>query len=100
MSEERRYLTIDEAQSLLPDGDEIHTFIQQGYAIIGADWSREDIIGQIKKCQVREITGPAARGMNHGLVLYNKDAKFQSDLLFVETDKAKLDAFDPPKEEK
>ena len=98
MSQIKRYLSVDEAVSILPDAEEIHTNIQKGMVFIGADWSREEIIDKIKKCQIRELTGPVARGMNHGLVLYNRDAKYQSDLLFVETDKAKLDAFDQPKE--
>lgn len=91
---ERRYITPDEAISLLPDGDEIHTFIDNGW-LIGADWSREEIIDKISSSDVREITGPGARGMGHGLVVYNKSAKYQSDLLFIETDKSRLDAFDP-----
>lgn len=95
---ERRYITPDEAISLLPDGDEIHTFVDNGFSLIGADWSREEIIDKISSSDVRELTGPAARGMGHGLVVYNKSAKYQSDLLFIETDKARLDAFDPAEE--
>lgn len=95
---DRRYVTAEEAISLLPDGDEIHTTIQKGMMFIGADWSREDIIDKIQKSDVREITGPNARAMGHGLAIFNKDAKYQSDILFVETDKAKLDAFDPREE--
>ncbi len=95
---DRRYVTAEEAISLLPDGDEIHTTIQKGMMFIGADWSREDSIDKIQKSDVREITGPHARAMGHGLALFNKDAKYQSDILFVETDKAKLDAFDPQEE--
>lgn len=95
---ERRYLTAEEAISILPDGDEIHTQIQKGMMFIGADWSREDIIDKIQKSEIREVTGPIARGMGHGLALFNKDAKYQSEILFVETDKAKLDAFDPQEE--
>lgn len=95
---ERRYLTLEEAISILPDGDEIHTQIQKGMVFIGADWSRDEIIDKIKKCQIREVTGPVARGMGHGLALYNKDAKYQSDILFVETDKKRLDALDPQEE--
>ena len=96
---EKRMLTAEEAISILPDSDEIHTQIQKGMMFIGADWSREDIIDKIHKSEIREITGPFARGMGHGLVLYNKNAKYQSDLLFVETDKERLDALDQPKEE-
>lgn len=91
----RRYLTVEEAVSILPTGDEIHTQIQQGMVFIGADWSREEILDKIRKTEIREVTGPLARGMGHGLVLYNRNAKYQSDLLFVETDKTRLDALDP-----
>ena len=91
----KRYLSAEEAIELLPARNEIHTQIQQGMMFVGADWSREDIIDKITKSDVREITGPFARRMGHGLVLYNHDAKYQSDLLFVETDREKLDAFDP-----
>ena len=96
---ERRYLTADEAIGLLPDGEEIHTQVQQGMIFFGANWSREDIIDKIRKSDVREITGLRARRMGHGLALYNNDVKWQSEILFVETDKARLDAFDPLDEE-
>lgn len=92
---ERIILTADEAISLLPEGDEIHTTRQTGFMFIGADWSREDIIDAIQKSERREITGPVARSMGHGLALYPKNAKYQSDILFVQTCKAKLDEFDP-----
>lgn len=96
---ERRYLTADEAIGLLPDGEEIHTQVQQGMVFFGAHWSREDIIDKIRKSDVREITGPRARRMGHGLALYNNDVKWQSEILFVETDKDRLDAFDPPEDD-
>ena len=95
----RRYLTVDEAISILPDSDEIHTTVQMGFTFVGADWSRVEVIDKIRKCEVREVTGPNARAMGHGLVLYNRNAKNQSDLLFVETDESKLNALDEPEEE-
>lgn len=95
---EIRFINADEAISLLPDGYEIHTIIQQGMMFIGGDWSREDILDKIQKSERIEVTGPNARAMGHGLALYDKNAKYQSDVLFVETDKAKLDAFDPQEE--
>lgn len=95
----RRILTVEEAISLLPDGESVHTFINGGFGLMGADWNREEIIDRIRGAERREITGPMARGMGHGLVLYPTNAKYQSDLLFVETDKARLDEFDPPEED-
>ena len=42
-------LNYDEAVSLLPDGDDIHTFKNAPFGLIGADWSREDILNKLKK---------------------------------------------------
>ena len=90
---ERRYLTVEEAISILPDGDSIHT-IRDAAVLIGADWGREAIIEEIQKSERREITGPGARGTGHGLALYPPNAKYNSDILFVETDKKRLDELD------
>lgn len=96
---EKRFLSAEEAIILLPDGESVHTFINDCYGLVGADWNRQDIIDKIHGAERREITGPMARGMGHGLALYPPNAKYQSDLLFVETDKARLDEFDPPEED-
>ena len=95
----KKLLTDDEAISLLPAGDTIHTFRNMPFGLIGADWSKEDIIEELRKAEVIEITGETARSMNHGLAIYNKNAKYQSDILFIETNKEKLDQLDPPREE-
>lgn len=97
---ERRFLSVEEAIHVLPDGDEIHTLTQIGCVFIGSDWNREDIIDKIKKNEIREIAGPLARREGHGLVLYTKNAKYLSDVLFVETDMKKLDEIDTPEEAK
>ena len=96
----KRILTAEEAISILPDGDSVHTFVNGGFGLMGADLDREDIIDKIRGSDRREVTGPMARGMNHGRVLYPPNTKYQSDLLFVETDKKRLDEIDPPEEEK
>lgn len=91
----KKYLTVEQAISLLPEGEEIHTFYG-GVALIGADWEREEVINKLKSSDKIEIAGEMARNMGHGLAVYNNDAKYISDVLFIETDKKKLDAFDPP----
>lgn len=88
---EKHYLTAEEAISILPDGDYVHTTYQTGFVFVGADWSRKEIIEKIKKSEKREITGPHARAMRRGLALYPQGAKFQSDILFVETDMKRLE---------
>lgn len=87
-------LTKDQAISVLPEGDSIHTFYNPGFGLIGADWSREDIIEKIESSEIIELTGKIARSMGHGICVYNHDTKYQSDILFIETDEQKLQAFE------
>lgn len=89
----KKYLTKEEATSVLPQGDSIHTFYNQGFGLVGADWSREDIIDKIQKSDIIELTGPQARGLSHGICAYDKNA-YLSDVLFIETDESKLSVID------
>ena len=90
----KKYLTKEEAISVLPQGESIHTFYNTGFGLVGADWSREDIIDKIQKSDIIELTGALARGMNHGICAYDKDSKYLSDVLFIETDESKLSVID------
>lgn len=96
-AEKKRFITADEAIALLPEGEYIHTFRQSG-VLIGADWLREEVIDLIKKSDCLELTGGMARSLDHGLAIYDYDAKLMSDILFVETDMEKLQALDPDEE--
>ena len=91
----RKFITVDEAINLLPEGDYIHTFFNMPFGLLGADWSREDVIDKFKTSDKIELTGEQARGLGHGLAAYNNDTKKQSEILFVETDMKKLLSFDP-----
>lgn len=86
----KAYITTEQAISVLPDGDTVHTFYNPGFGLVGADWSKEDITDKLRRSDIIELTGPAARGMGHGICAYNKDTKCQSDILFVETDEERL----------
>ena len=94
MANEKRYITYDEAVNLLPAGDYVHTFYNHPFGLIGADWSKEEILDKLRKSDVIELTGNNARAMNHGMCAYNKDAKWQSDVLFIETDAERLEKMD------
>lgn len=95
---ERRFITTEEAIALIPQDDEIHTFYQMGNSLVGADWDRADILQKLSECDKLEIAGGMARSMGHGLAVYRSDTKWQSDVLFIQTDEDKLNAFDPPQE--
>ena len=94
----KKIITSEEAIELLPEGDEIHTFYNMGMIIIGADWEREDVIEKLEAVDVIELTGECARSMNHGICAYNHGC-LQAEILFIETDMAKLNSFDPLPEE-
>jgi hypothetical protein len=73
-------LTYDDAVALLPDGDEIRTFLDGGLALIGADWPRADVLALLESTERREVTGPAAQAMGHGLAAFR-----DGDPVFIET---------------
>ena len=90
----RRYISYEEAVSLLPDGEYVHTFYNTAFGLFGADWSREEILDKLRKSDVIELTGSQARAMSHGMCAYNKDTKWHSDVLFIETDADRLEKMD------
>ena len=98
MNDNRIYLNPEAAIALLPEGNEIHTFINIGISLVGADWIRDDLIMKIRSVDYREVTGRMARSMKHGLALYRHGDK-HDDVLFVETNMEKLDKLYPLEEE-
>jgi hypothetical protein len=73
--DEPEFLTYDQAVALLPDGDRIHTFVDGGLAILGADWDRADILVLLEMTSRREVTGPSAQSMGHGLAAFRADGE-------------------------
>lgn len=71
--DEAELLTYDQAVALLPDGDRVHTFLQAGAAIVGADWDREHVLDLLKTTGRREVTGATAQSMGHGLAAFRED---------------------------
>lgn len=88
---EKKFITKEQAVYILPDGNLIHTFYQLGSSLVGADWSREEIIEKIQKSDILELTGEIAKGIGHGLVAYDKDTERQSQILFIETNAERLE---------
>ncbi len=80
MSDERVFLTADEAIAMLPDGDDIHTFRNPNGMIIGADWRRDTLIAAIRSVHEIELAGETATRMNHGLAIHDEHG-----LLFIAT---------------
>lgn len=75
---ERKILTYEEAEQMLPDSETVHTFRQAGFGLLGANWSRSEILTAIKEFGA-ELSGEHATNMNHGLVVHDHS------YLFIET---------------
>lgn len=74
-------LSYDEAVALLPGGEEIHTFFNPAIGmLIGADWSRAAVLKLLAQSPQREVSGPSAQSMGHGLAAY-RDGR----AIFIET---------------
>ncbi len=63
-------ITYDDAIKMLPDGSEIHTFVNPHGMLIGADRSREEILNLLKSGAIK-LSGWTATRMNHGLVVFD-----------------------------
>ena len=69
-NEERTPLTFEQAVEMLPDAAYIHTFRSNPMALIGCDWSLEEILKALKTGKP-ELAGEQATAMNHGLVIHD-----------------------------
>jgi hypothetical protein len=81
---EQVLLTYDEAVARLPRGERIHTFVQAGPMLIGADWDREQVLALFRANEdaIHE-SGEQAQGMNHGIAVL--DAERDGRPVFIET---------------
>lgn len=89
MSEERIQLSRAEADSLMPDGEYVHTFMQAtapGLVLLGADWKRSEILELADLGKV-ELAGESATRMNHGIAAHSPDG-----VVFVATKPVHLPA--------
>ena len=84
-------LTIKEAKSLMSNSKNIHTFYNPGFGLIGGDHSRKSILKDIENAERLNLAGEQAQNMGHALAILKKGVKVQSDILFVETIKEKVD---------
>ncbi len=79
MSDTSHHLTLPEFTQRLPTGDVIHTIRQAESTLLGAHWSREDLLAHAALHQDHlELTGPIATRMGHGLLIREPDG-----ILFV-----------------
>lgn len=83
---DRTFLTVEQALEVVAKGNEVHTFLDGGFMLVGADWSRKAVVSLIKNADQREVGGAGCMGMGHGLVVLKKGGKTRGDLVFVKHD--------------
>jgi len=92
----RHPLTFEEAETLLAEGDQIHTFVEAltnaGPVLLGAEWDRDDVLNMLRYEASRgnvELAGEFAATMGHGVVvLRTRDDSGPHPPLFLETNDA------------
>ena len=67
--DERVFLTPEQAIALLPDGEYVHTFRNPAGILLGADHDRATLEVAIRDAKTRELAGPMATSMKHGLLI-------------------------------
>lgn len=73
MRDDKVFLTPLQAQALLPDKEEIHVYANPAPSVLlGADWSRQEVIKEIADAEEREVTGPIAQKAGYGLSVLGK----------------------------
>lgn len=90
MTDERLYLTADEAIGLLPDDVTYIHNTTAGAIMIGIDYTREGAEEALRKAHQIEIGGPGAKAYRHPIVMWDTPTHFT----LFEADMAKVDAFE------
>ena len=80
MNDEKEVIEFDAAARRLPNSEQVHTFRQAGFAILGAGWDKASILNAMRKATEIQVTGPQAQAMNHGLCIFDEHGP-----LFIET---------------
>ena len=70
MENDRIFLNRNKVDELLKPGEFVHTFVQAGPVLVGADWKRSELLEMVEK-NTAELSGDQASSMHHGVVIWN-----------------------------
>ena len=71
MSDDKVFLSYEQAVSLLPEGDNVHVFLNPNGVLLGADWSRKSVLDMLQVGE-SQLGGGMCLSMGHGLVCKNE----------------------------
>ena len=83
-------LTPDQAESLLPPGERVHSFVNPPWGFVGCDSSREAVVRLIHEAKLLEIGGERAKRMKHALVVHAREGGYK----FFATDMERVEAME------
>ncbi len=87
MNGEKIILTPEEAESLLPDGDTVHNYLNPNAGLMmGCDFSRENAVEALRKAVQIEIGGDGCKAMGHALVVWDTKQSYS----FFEAEKGRV----------
>lgn len=89
-SDEKIFLTPEQAESLLADGKYVHNFVSGGMMLIGCDFERASAIKAFKSAKQIEIGGESCKRMGHPIAVFDAN----DHLSFFAADMAKVEAFE------
>lgn len=85
-------LTKEQAKEMiLVNKGMVHTFYNMTFGLIGGDHSKKSVEKDIDNAYMVKETGDFAQSMGHGLAIIPHKGCLQSDVLFVETKKKKVE---------
>jgi len=82
-------LTKSDVYNLMP---KVHTFLNPGHMLLGADWSMKAFVDAVEESDQIEIGGDQCKSMGHGLVIWRGD-----DPVFIECDEEIIKEFEESK---
>lgn len=62
-------MTYEEAVAMLPEGEYVHTFRGGGFVMLGADWSRDEVIKALRDAPEIRRAGEVATAMHHPIAI-------------------------------
>ena len=80
----RIFLSKDQAIAMLPQGQTIHVFRNQGLLLVGADWSRSEIIDLLVHSKTIEIGGSQCRALGHPIAAFDGEGYFFIEAILPE----------------
>jgi hypothetical protein len=93
MSDTHLTLTPDQAESLLPAGERVHSFVNPPWGFVGCDSSRKAVVRLIREAKLIEIGDEHAKRMKHALVVHAREGGcklFATDMERVEAMERRL----------